>query len=332
MIPKAVNNSKVISRILVVGAGQLGSRHLQGLAKINLPIEITVIDPSEESLKVSRQRFEEVAGFMGSIIYSTKLPSEALFDIAIISTNSNVRKGVIENVVLNNKVKYFILEKFLFQKRDDYFDIEKLLISNNIRAWVNCSRRMFPFYQEIKDSLDNQKHIHFSVSCSNLFLGSNAIHYLDLFAFLSNDYNFEIETNFDQEILKSKRNGFIDFSGHIYGRSDIMSFDIHSYSVEGTSNMLIIESPNQRYIVEENFPVQLSISKKENNWQWEKKEINIPYQSGLTNIVCEELLAKGNCDLSTYSDSTQLHLMLLEKFIAHYNKINKTNSDICPIT
>ena len=37
-------------RILVLGAGQLGSRHLQGLARSRLDLRIDVVDPSPDAL------------------------------------------------------------------------------------------------------------------------------------------------------------------------------------------------------------------------------------------------------------------------------------------
>ena len=47
-------------RILLIGAGQLGSRYLQGIAKSNLDIDITVSDPSKKSIELSQERLLEV--------------------------------------------------------------------------------------------------------------------------------------------------------------------------------------------------------------------------------------------------------------------------------
>ena len=37
-------------KILLVGCGQLGSRYLQGLKKLNLPLKIIVLDKNKKSL------------------------------------------------------------------------------------------------------------------------------------------------------------------------------------------------------------------------------------------------------------------------------------------
>jgi threonine dehydrogenase-like Zn-dependent dehydrogenase len=43
-----------IYNIAVVGAGQLGSRHLQSLKGIQLDVRIVVIDPNQESLEIAK--------------------------------------------------------------------------------------------------------------------------------------------------------------------------------------------------------------------------------------------------------------------------------------
>ena len=46
--------------IILIGAGELGSRHLQGLVKVNHMLNIWVIDPSSESLARAEERLEEI--------------------------------------------------------------------------------------------------------------------------------------------------------------------------------------------------------------------------------------------------------------------------------
>ena len=72
------------NNILIVGAGQLGSRHLQGALKVLVPIDVFVIDPSNESLAIAAQRATEI-DHNHTIKYQTdwnNLP--AIFDIVII--------------------------------------------------------------------------------------------------------------------------------------------------------------------------------------------------------------------------------------------------------
>ena len=48
--------------LLLVGAGQLGSRYLQGLVASDSELEITVVDPSSESLETAKLRWIAAGG------------------------------------------------------------------------------------------------------------------------------------------------------------------------------------------------------------------------------------------------------------------------------
>jgi pyrroline-5-carboxylate reductase len=49
------------NNILLVGAGQLGSRYLQGLIKIAFPLNIYVVDPNINALNESIKRCAEIS-------------------------------------------------------------------------------------------------------------------------------------------------------------------------------------------------------------------------------------------------------------------------------
>ena len=44
-----------MKKIALIGAGQLGSRHLQGLAKSDLCLSIEVVEPFEGSKNIAKQ-------------------------------------------------------------------------------------------------------------------------------------------------------------------------------------------------------------------------------------------------------------------------------------
>ena len=71
-------NIDSIPHIAIIGAGEIGSRHLQGLALIDRRIDVSVVDPSHSSLKLAKTRFQEISvnEFLRSVKYSE--PIEAL--------------------------------------------------------------------------------------------------------------------------------------------------------------------------------------------------------------------------------------------------------------
>ena len=65
-------NRSIKTNIAIIGAGQLGSRHLQGLKKAQAPMNIYVLDANNDSLKICEQRYNEIAdnNLIGEIIFS----------------------------------------------------------------------------------------------------------------------------------------------------------------------------------------------------------------------------------------------------------------------
>jgi len=208
-------------KIAIIGSGQIGSRHLQALSLIDRPVSIQVVDPDQNSIKMAQERFSQVqsTGNVNHIEYlkNTDELSECL-DVVIVATSSNVRRSVLEKLLHYKKVQYLILEKVLFQKIEDLYFVQNLLVKKGTKSWVNCSRRMVPFYQKLKEKFNNTHILNYTVSGSKIGIGCNAIHYLDMFAYLSKQNNLKLFSNqLDKNIITSKRKGFIEFTGTLYG-------------------------------------------------------------------------------------------------------------------
>ena len=99
----------------IIGAGQLGSRHLQGLLSYKKEsLNIFIIDPSDDSLFIAKQRALELE-HKHSLTFTDsfqELPKH--LDFVVIATNSKVRFVVMEILLQHASVSYLILEKVLF--------------------------------------------------------------------------------------------------------------------------------------------------------------------------------------------------------------------------
>ena len=138
--------------IAIIGAGQLGSRHLQGLAKSSKQYQLYVVDPDEKALSIAKQRYEEVLipTNKNNVSYHqniSDLPEKS--EVAIIATTANVRRGIIESLLDKCSIKYLILEKVVFQRSEDFKPIQNLLLEKGVKTWVNCSRRSFSLYKNL---------------------------------------------------------------------------------------------------------------------------------------------------------------------------------------
>jgi predicted dehydrogenase len=127
-------------KFAVIGAGQLGSRHLQALGRVGGRNDIFIVDPNADSRRVARERFNEFnPGFLGKLYeLESLLELPAELDVAIVATTSNVRLAVLATLMKSSKVRYLLLEKVLFQDLAQYQQAAELLQMQIGRVWVNC--------------------------------------------------------------------------------------------------------------------------------------------------------------------------------------------------
>lgn len=321
-----------MKNICIVGAGNIGSRHLQGLKKVNFPLSIEIVDPSLKSLRIAKERYNQINSPINhnvSFLQDLNGISKKI-DLAIIATSSNVRREVMEKLLKDSNIRYLILEKILFQKRKDYFEIENLLERKNIKAWINFSMRTMSFYYNLKGKFKSP--IQMIVSGSQFGLITNVIHFIDYIAFLTNCYDFKVETEvLDHKAINSKRSGFLELNGTLNVYFKEGSSGNFTCNQDGDSPFIIeIFSSNLRCISRES-ERKAWISSTQSKWQWQEKDSDIPYQSDMTNKVAESILKKGSCTLTTYAQASKLHLQLLESLLRFLNRSEKKFS-IYPFT
>jgi len=326
-----------MTNILLIGAGQIGSRHLQSLALLDIPLRIDVVDLSETSRNVAQARFEEIknSNQQASLHYfeSIALVENNTYDVALITTDSKPRRAILEELLPKVKIKYLVLEKFLFPRVEDYAVIGDLIDKHGIKAYVNTARRLYKHYQDISNFFVNEAHIHFRVSGSDWGLGCNGIHFVDLFAMLSGSENLQLSTQqVDNTILDSKRRGYIEFTGTLTGVDDRNnSIEITSYYGGTTPVQVEISSKSHRVVVNEK-TCEMLISSESTGWATQMSSFKPQFQSELTHIVVKDLIEKGTCQLPTYTESAHLHLVFLNAFLEFINRHSEEKTNICPIT
>ncbi|MDO8573459.1 MAG: Gfo/Idh/MocA family oxidoreductase [Candidatus Daviesbacteria bacterium] len=318
--------------ICIIGAGNIGSRHLQGIKKVKFPLSIEVVDPSIKSIKVARERYNEVlSSTIHKISYLKNLDEVSKeIDLAIIATSSDIRRKVTEKLLATSSVKFLLLEKILFQKKEDYRAIGELLKKKGCKAWVNFSMRTMPFYHNLKGKLKGN--IQMAVSGSQYGLITNIIHYVDYISFLTNCNNFKISTSgLDSQPIASKRQGFLELNGTLDVYFENGSNGSFTCFPDGDAPYMIeVFSKNYRCISKENEGIAQISSFP--TWNWQKVDSNIPYQSDMTNIVAQEILTKGICHLTRYTQASDLHLQLFEGLLKFLNGSNAKKFNLYPFT
>ena len=333
-------------KVAIAGAGQLGSRHLQALALTDLPLAIEVMDVSEQSLTVAENRWHEmptnplVSGvkFVRSI---DELSPE--IDVAIVATGSKARLAVTRQLLETKRVKYLVLEKFLFPRLSDFDEAQRLIDASGAKVFVNCGRRLRKFYNRMRELFRDEKNFFMSVSGANWGLGCNAIHFLDLYSFLSDQKNFASDIEYlDADHIDSKRKGYIEFTGSLRVKSPKGTLLLTSYAPSffemngggwSPPNVITFSSEHFYCVVEESKRRAKLLNRHDDGcWQWDEFEVDDKPQSRVTHEIVAQLIRNGESDLPTYKESAALHKILLAGFLQQLNSSTEERVELCPIT
>jgi len=320
--------------IFLVGAGNMGSRHLQALKAVKEPLSITVIDRSSESLSLAQTYFEgaKPENHSHHISYKTEIPTyDKPIDLVIVATRSDTRRYVIEQILEKNSCRFFLLEKLLFQKEKDYRAVGILFKKQGIKAWVNCRMRTIPCYQQMRQEKPFQK-IVYQVGSGQLGLATSAIHFLDHVVYLTDCTDFTLDTTLlESKPIKSKRQGFLELAGTLTARFKNGSIIIITRYPSGDEPFVVsIMTESSAYIVRET-DEKIWMTERKNDWKWREEEVIIPFQSIMTTWLVEEILQTGNCRAVTFDDSVKTHLQVLEPLRLFLNKHGE-NYDYYPFT
>jgi|APSaa5957512535_1039671.scaffolds.fasta_scaffold26268_2 hypothetical protein len=326
-----------IKNILLVGCGEIGSRHLQALAKMEIPVRIWAIDPSSISLKTAKVRFEEIPinENIQSIKFESEIPENlGNIDLCIISTTSKIRFFVFKQIIEKVFCKNIIFEKILFQIEEQYIETGRIIEEEKIKCWVNNFRREEKYWNNVKKYFVNKGNFRLYYGKSDWRLCTNAIHIMDLIEWLSNEKIVEVDgSSLDDEIYESKRSGFIELTGKITGKtSNKGTFELHAIkNIQDNEVEFKISNQDTRLFVNEAKGEGI-LMRGGNNWKPEKHRFQIRFQSDRTQEIVKSILETGDCNLPTFNESANTHKPLLKSIIKHLNKISNSKYDSCPIT
>lgn len=320
--------------IVLIGAGQLGSRHLQALTKLQAPAHITVIDPSRDSLDICKTRVHEIEGWdRHTFVYQQNIEGLPGVDFAVVATSANVRRQVVEKLLETAEVRALLLEKVLFQSSKDCIEVGRLLEEKDVRAWVNAPRRMWPCYRALKSFLEQDRILSFVLSGAGWGLACNSYHMLDLFAWFTKGRIEHISSELiETPPIASKRPGYFELKGTFGGQFSSGSiFVLSDYSGMEKDLEVLIETQTRRIHISEKHGKIRLISGDALPPEIEALKITPEYQSNLTNLVAEALLAGESCGLTPYAEASELHQKMLDAFAKKFLQI-KEGGRVCPIT
>ena len=297
---------------------------------------IYLVDELVSSVDLAIERFNSVLSKALKSHFEIKVRKineiETDIDIAIISTSSQVRAKVTQELLVNNKVQYILFEKFLFQNRKDYSEIQIILKQKKVKAWVNQWMSSSVAFNEMAAWVgDGLKEI--SVDGKGWGLACNSVHFLDFLDSISGREGLKInKIDINNECFESKRSGFFELTGGISIQSARgIILNLSSKGID-SDNVIHIKMDGGNKCLE----ATLSIGEINCVFHAEDDEVSIkkytlPMQSRITGGIVENICQNDTCTLPTYDQSIKHHLILFDCFSDVF-KGNLGLADNCPIT
>ena len=324
------------SRVLIVGCGQLGSRHLQAVATLPQVQEIEVVDPRPESLQLGQARVAEMTDRQPQLTVrwlSSLEEATRSGDLCIVATQAQGRCSLVRTIAEELGYSSFLLEKLVAQSVSEMEDLLTFTRARNLAIWVNCKTRAYPFHRRVKQRLDPADPMIFSVVGGNLGLANNGIHAADLFVFFDGACRIASAGSFLDPMLHRTKRGTCDLSGVLHGYTDkgshfILSYDSRDEQFEHwsitTRRYRCLVDHLQRWAVE---------SDAESGWAWRP----VPFEgdlrvSQMTKAFAAQILTTGRCELPMLTESAVAHRFILSVLQPHFRRLMEREVECCPVT
>lgn len=312
---------------LLVGAGQLGSRYLQGLVGVQRELVVFVVEPSSAALDLARQRLLEIPPSASvEVRLATSLDSiPHELDVAIVATPAHCRPDIVLEMAAAHKVNAWILEKLLAQSSHQLDQIVGRLEGHN-QVWVNTPRRLMVWHKLIKDQLlKSGKSLKVRSSGGDWGLACNAIHFIDLVSWWTGSQVLNIDWQGLGGWKPSKRSGYMEVFGTL----------IVNYQ-NGSSLELCCDQGNSNLQIEAVTPegiwTIIEAEGKAIDPSGHKFPGELSFQSALTAPLVNNILSHGQCDLPSLVDSAAQHRPLLDALLQHWNESQGVQDLVVPIT
>jgi predicted dehydrogenase len=320
-----------MGEIILAGAGQLGSRYLQGLAAAAEVHRITVFDPSEASLRVARSRYEEVSrGSWHEVIFTSDrgaFASQA--DLVIVATSSFPRASLVHEIARDCAVRYWLLEKVLAPST---VELDQLVL-DTVSAqgvWVNHWMRLPEWANALQRRLQQQKGmIKLDVQGAHLGLACNGTHYIDLLGWVSGANVTAVSADgLAREWVSAKRPGYFE----VYGELDVVYGErarLRLHCTKGTDPLILHfawQGGECHILFTENHTLEVRWSDQE------AQTFLVPLQSATTATLVDGLFQTGQMALATLAQAAAVHRLFLQALTRHWSEVHGQPVERLPIT
>ena len=148
-----------MKKIILIGCGNIGSRHLQALVQLDETIEIEIVENSVTSVTLAKSRLNEIKYNKNTHKIKWHDNFDTLSysgDLVIIATLSTGRVKIIESL-LDLGYKKFLVEKLVCQSIEEYDHLLDLMKKFRAKGWVILVVDILNLIEKLKNFLRIQK-------------------------------------------------------------------------------------------------------------------------------------------------------------------------------
>lgn len=313
---------------LLIGAGQLGSRYLEGLGESKHSLTITVVDSSKDSLERAKLRAGKAQlSNRHKIEYLESIPSSPhQYELVFVATPAHCRAKVVQCINNVHQVKAWILEKLLAQCSEDVRFIRDTLGSTE-QAWVNTPRRVMAWHQEVANQiiLEPGCPLNVRVSGGGWGLACNCIHFIDLACWWKKTSVKDVDASEICAWIPSKRPGFWEAVGALKVSFRDGSNLVLECDESNKPPIIQVFGANQSWIIDERKGEAHSSSGAIIRGK-------VELQSEITARLAEQIIQSKQCDLPSLGESARQHQHLLDALLKHWNTQRHCEYTLVPIT
>lgn len=237
-------------KILLIGAGRMGQRHLRGLAGIDGVIH--VVDPKAEALDAARAVAAE-AGVRATIAGHPDLEAALAagrFDAAILTSTAEGRLEQFARIA-GHGVPDMLLEKPAEQSRERFRGILDRARHHGTRVRCNLYRRTLPAYVDLAG---RSGPFTLTLSTGAMGIGCNGIHWIDFALFLSGDQGGRLLWGEIEElpVLSGRGAHFRDYGGRgVFGFADGSRLVLSAMAGSSAPTATLLTTPTGQWIIDQ---------------------------------------------------------------------------------
>ena len=314
-------------KFLIIGIGNVGLRHIQGLINLQTKnLEFYLFDHNDDYKKKYEKEIDVIKeNYLLRHVDKIEELANIEFEMTIISTTATNRPELLSRIVKEINTKFILVEKPICQSISELEDLKEF--SSN-KIFVNFPRRYCEWHKKIKKKLklmNLNKIRKIKISGGYIGIACNTCHFIDLINSWTNKLPVSINTDGLGEWYISKRKGFYEVEGSlkIQFENNIL-LELNSYHYK--EDLRIDLYDDDKLILEINY--NHGYAKFSDN---EIIKGRLKYQSENTHNLLK-ILQSNHKEICSLDNAINSYHILLKELVKNWNIKFKSNTKKIMIT